>query len=144
MVLYGKIKNKYDNLIKVQTKLLRSINKYSNPPAYADEEDIESYMTTLIKRFELTYELTWKFLKLYLKNQLQEKSESSRDVFRKSFDNNIITESEIKKLLDIIDDRNATAHDYNEKYARALCEKVIKIYNPIFIELLPTLKKLIA
>ncbi len=51
-----KIKNRYNNLMKTYASFDSILKRYTHPPKYADKEDIEAYMTTLIKRFELTYE----------------------------------------------------------------------------------------
>jgi nucleotidyltransferase substrate binding protein (TIGR01987 family) len=125
-----KLKNKYVNLVNIATKLSRSIHKYSNPPTYADEEDIESYMTTLIKRFELTFESLWKYLKYSLKDSYAIDTLGSKDVIRKSFEVSLITQEENKILLDIVEARNEIAHNYDYYTAIDLSKTIIKEYYP--------------
>lgn len=138
-----KLENKYNNLLKAFEKLSLSLKKYSHPPKQADQEDIEIYMTALIKRFEMTFELLWKFLKQYLKVSQSIETLGSKDVIRSSFAYNILKENEDTILLDIVDARNEISHTYNEDTAYELCKKINNEYYPVFSQLIPRLEKLI-
>lgn len=139
-----KLKIKYQNLLKVHARLSSILKKYTNPPAYADEEDIEAYMTTLIKRFELTQELVWKFFKLYLKSLHSLNPTGSKDVFRKCFDLNIISEQEILLLLNSIEDRNMTAHEYDNEFAHDICKKIEQSYYAVLTNVIQRIPNLLA
>jgi len=136
-----KLNNKYKNLCKIYSRLSRIQQKYTNPPSYADEEDMEAYMTTMVKRFELTFELLWKFLKFYLKFSQGIDTLGSKDVIRRSLNLGLVTEHEGQALLDIVEERNAVAHDYDEDRARELCEKIVHGYYQMFSEIVPRLEK---
>lgn len=137
-----KLENKYKNLFKAYTQLSQIIDKYTNPPTYADEEDIEIYITALLKRFELTFEMLWKFLKQRLKNAGVE-TIGSKDVIKNAFVFNILLEQEDQILLKIVDARNEIAHNYDEEVAKALCQKVVNEYYPVLSQIIPRLEPLI-
>src|SRR5688572_9606525 len=90
-------------------------------------------MTTLIKRFELTFEMLWKFYKLFLSDHCGEKNlKGSKDVFRTCLELSIFDESEVEALLTSIEDRNVTTHEYDFEKAQELCTKFVNYYYPIF------------
>lgn len=126
-----KFDNKLDNLKKSLDALDRIIPKIIAPPRYADSDDIEAYMTTLVKRFELVYEMTWKFFKVYIKNQFGVDSLGSKDVFRQCFMLKIIQEDEVKILLEMVESRNMVTHEYDQENAQELCKKIIYTYQPL-------------
>lgn len=84
----------------------------------------------VIQRFEFTYELCWKTLKIALRYQGME-SRTPRETFKIAFKIGWINKQEV--FLNMIDDRNRTSHIYNEDMAR-------KIYDHIKAEYLTILK----
>lgn len=137
-----KLENKYNNLIKVFKQLKIAVEKYKKPSECADQADIDLYMTALIKRFELTFELTWKFLKYYLKTVQGQDVLGSKSAIRVSEENYILTLEETKKLLDIVEVRNTLTHDYDEDAAKALCNLIVVEYYPLFSKVIPRLETL--
>lgn len=69
-------------------------------------------MDGVIQRFEFTYELAWKVLKDYLEFVGIPETRSSRDTFKEGFKAGIIKDGDA--WLDMLQDRNLTAHTYNE------------------------------
>ena len=67
-----------------------------------------------IKRFELCFDLAWKTIKLYAKEQGQE-CYSPRECFKTAFQLRLIEHDE--KWLKMLDDRNTATHLYKEVYA---------------------------
>jgi nucleotidyltransferase substrate binding protein (TIGR01987 family) len=126
-----RLEQKYTVMINAGLALERSIKKYNQPPAYADQEDRAAYETTLIKRFEPCYEMTWKFLKIYLKQNFGTETIGSKDVFRQCLTHKILGEAEVAQLLAMIEDRNLAAHDYDQEAAGVLCSKISSMYYPI-------------
>jgi len=63
-----KLAKKYNNLVKIHHKLAEAIEKYkeTQTDVHADVELIELIRDSLIKRFELAYDLLWKYLREYL------------------------------------------------------------------------------
>lgn len=84
-----------------------------------------------IQRFEFTFEITWKTLQKYLKQQEGITANSPKSVFREGLSVGLFTEEETELALAMTDDRNLTVHTYHEELAK-------KIYNklPVYYELL--------
>lgn len=94
-------------------------------------------LSGIIKDFELAYELSWKSLKTYLELQGHQPS-SARSVFKEAYALSYIHNEDV--WLRMIKDRNETVHTYNEAFARAMTERIIKEYAPTLIALLEFLK----
>lgn len=79
----------------------------------------------VIQRFEFTFELLWKCLKIYL---LQEgiDSKTPRDSLKSAFKIGII-ENEAA-YLDMLEDRNKTSHIYDSVEAEKIFERVKNTY----------------
>ena len=71
-----------------------------------------------IQRFEFTFEVVWKTLKLYLERQGYECG-GPRPTLKKAFAENLIpTPGEADAWLQMLEDRNLTSHAYDEAQAR--------------------------
>lgn len=91
-------------LEKAYKKLQQALNELPN----------EYIQDSVIQRFEFTFELLWKTLKLYLDIEgLQE--QTPRQVLKRSFEIGLI--EDIDLFLDMMDIRNLTSHTYNEDLA---------------------------
>lgn len=77
-----------------------------------------------IKRFELTMDLAWKTVKIYLETNKGKIVNSPKDAFREAYRQGLIDYD--KTWLDLVDFRNQSVHEYNEQGA-------IKIYQEIKI-----------
>lgn len=75
-----------------------------------------------IQRFEFTYELAWKAIKDYMEYQGFSEVRSPREAFKEAFRAGTISDGDA--WIDMLQDRNLTAHTYNEKAA-------LEIYNKI-------------
>jgi nucleotidyltransferase substrate binding protein (TIGR01987 family) len=75
-----------------------------------------------LKAFEFTFELSWNVMKDYLTQQGISGIIGSRGAFRTAFQNGLITDG--AKWMDMIDDRNLISHDYDEKTADAVTERI--------------------
>jgi nucleotidyltransferase substrate binding protein (TIGR01987 family) len=92
----------------------------------------------IIQMFEFTAELAWNTLKDYLQNQGINDITGSRDAIRKAFKSGLITDG--MNWMKMLESRNLTSHIYNEDVADTILTDVIKIYHPLFKELLSTLE----
>jgi nucleotidyltransferase substrate binding protein (TIGR01987 family) len=68
-----------------------------------------------IQRFEISFELCWKFLKAYLEEEHNVSCTSPRTCFRAAFRNGVIEDDPFWIDLTIL--RNYTVHTYNEQLA---------------------------
>lgn len=76
-----------------------------------------------IQRFEFTFELAWKLAKAILVYQGVD-AQMPRSVIKESFKVGVIEDGE--GWIDMLEDRNKTAHIYNEKQARRIYKKIKK------------------
>lgn len=79
----------------------------------------------IIKAFEMTFELSWKLLKDY---ELTEgvDARSPREVLKQAYQLKLITDGH--GWLDILKDRNLTAHTYKEEIARTIEQSIRNRY----------------
>ena len=81
----------------------------------------------LLKSFEFTYELAWKSMKDYLEYQGITGIVGSRDSFRLALQNSLIGDGESWQAM--VGDRNLLSHDYDEKVANSIAERVVGYAN---------------
>ena len=77
-----------------------------------------------IQRFEYTFEAVWKAAQRHLETVEGVEVGSPKAVFRACLETGILTSSQTQQALGMTDDRNLTAHTYNEQVA-------VRIYSRI-------------
>lgn len=87
----------------------------------------------VIQRFEFTFELLWKTLKLYLSDQ-GIITNSPKEVLKETYRYGMIENENL--FLDMLEDRNQTSHIYSEDASK-------KIFNRIKKNYLSAIKKLL-
>lgn len=88
----------------------------------------------VIKRFEITFELAWKTLQDILYDRGYTDVKGPKPVIKKSFEDGIIKDGQA--WIDMLNDRNHSAHLYDEDTARDIFSNIqIK-----YLELLTALK----
>jgi len=103
-------------------KSLMNLRKATNRFAEALQEPESSIvMDTTIQRFEFTYELMWKTLKIFLEDIHGIRAVSPRLVFKEAYALSIIEQEDI--FLEMIQSRNLLSHTYNEKQATQIYKK---------------------
>lgn len=84
-----------------------------------------------IQRFEFTFEVVWKTLKLYLERQGHECG-GPRPTLKKAFAENLIhSTEEADRWLQMLEDRNLTSHAYDESLAHQIYRHIVEIYAPL-------------
>lgn len=76
-----------------------------------------------IQRYEFTFELLWKVVKLYLEEEESTECTSPKSCFRELRLPLKLSEKEIELCLEMADDRNLSVHTYSEKMAQKLYKK---------------------
>lgn len=90
------------------------------------QPEINDYrLDAVIKRFEFTYEFSWKLLKLLLEYKGIE-AKSPRDCFKEAFAIGLIHDG--TSWIDMLNDRNLTTHTYKEADAREICKRIEEVY----------------
>jgi nucleotidyltransferase substrate binding protein (TIGR01987 family) len=85
----------------------------------------------LIKAYEFVYELAWNVMKDYFTYQGAVLITGSRDAIREAFHRELIFEGDA--WMDMVRDRNKTAHTYDEAVAKEVASNVTNLYYPLFI-----------
>ena len=81
-----------------------------------------------IQRFEFTFEVVWKTLKLYLERQGYECG-GPRPTLKKAFAESLIPNPEEADVwLQMLEDRNLTAHAYDEALANRIYGRIVRDY----------------
>ena len=91
----------------------------------------------VIQRFEFTFELLWKTLKIYLEDQGRECT-TPKDCLKQAFRYNLITDEQL--FLDMLEDRNKTSHIYNRAKAEEIFQNIKGKYYPAMNQLVHILK----
>jgi nucleotidyltransferase substrate binding protein (TIGR01987 family) len=92
----------------------------------------------VIQRFEFTFELLWKGLKMFLEEQGVTDSRSPRECLKAAFRIGVIEDEET--FLDMLDDRNRTSHIYDKGEAERIFLKIKSAYLGAIEKLLARLK----
>jgi nucleotidyltransferase substrate binding protein (TIGR01987 family) len=77
-----------------------------------------------IQRFEYSTEACWKAAQSVLSMQFGLELASPKSVIRASAQNALLTEADARLAMDLVDDRNLTAHTYNEALAQAIWSRL--------------------
>jgi nucleotidyltransferase substrate binding protein (TIGR01987 family) len=77
-----------------------------------------------IQRFEYTFEATWKAVQAYLREMESLEIASPKGIVRESFRSGILNEQNARKAMEMVEDRNRTAHTYNEAVAIAIYSRL--------------------
>ena len=98
------------------------------------------YLDLVVKRFEFTFEMSWKALKRYL-SFLGIEAKSPRVVFQEAYAQGIITDETI--WLDMIEQRNLSSHIYDEFEIKGILDRK-EAYQKAFLALSNYLKNALA
>jgi len=80
-----------------------------------------------IQRFEYSYELSWKFLKRYLKEFVGIEEHQIKQIYREASKIKLIENPEV--WFSYHEARNLTVHTYNEDVAEETYEAAVKFYH---------------
>ena len=91
----------------------------------------------VIQRFEFTFELLWKALKIYLEHQ-GIIVKTPRDSFVEAFRINLFDDEKI--FLDMLEDRNNASHIYNKVTSEKIFNRIRKNYSSEIAKIIDQLK----
>lgn len=92
----------------------------------------------MIQFFEVSFELSWNVMKDYLEEQGFFELRSPRDTIKKAFEIGLITDGHT--WMQALQNRNLTAHTYDEKMAEEVTEEIKLVYYPLLQEIYTKLK----
>lgn len=97
----------------------------------------------VIQRFEFSFELVWKTLKLYLERQGHECG-GPRPTLKRAFAEGLIpTAEEADVWLQMLEDRNLASHAYDEAIAIRIYRNVARDYSPLLSTMAARIQTLI-
>lgn len=96
-----------------------------------------------IQRYEFTFELLWKTVKIFLKEVEGIESNSPKSAFRELKKILNLSEKEIELCLKMTNDRNLSVHTYSEALAKALYDRT-KSYFEISRKIFDDIQKYVA
>ncbi|MEO8210480.1 MAG: HI0074 family nucleotidyltransferase substrate-binding subunit [bacterium] len=79
----------------------------------------------VIQRFEFTFELLWKTLKIFLYDEGVE-CNSPKNCLKKAFKLELISDEEV--FLDMLIDRNSSTHIYSKEESEEIFDRIEKVY----------------
>lgn len=86
------------------------------------QEKNEFMRDAAIKRFEFTFDLSWKLVKAFLEQESGIVCASPKGCFREAYKQSLIEYDD--RLLEMTDDRNRTAHLYRKEMADEIYGKL--------------------
>lgn len=92
----------------------------------------------LIQRFEFTFELAWKTLKVCFEDEGLIGINSPKAVLREAFSAGLIDNEEL--WLSMLNDRNSSSHIYSETRAVEICSNIIGKYTSALNEVVEKIK----
>ena len=87
-----------------------------------------------IQRFEYTVEAVWKCLQVYLRERDGIECYSPKSCLREAGASGLLKEEDVVTALEMVDDRNLTAHTYHEELAEKIFRR-LSSYSRIMEEL---------
>jgi nucleotidyltransferase substrate binding protein (TIGR01987 family) len=96
----------------------------------------------VIQRFEFTFELAWKSLKLYLERQGLDCG-GPRSTFKMAFTEGLIGSAEEADVwLQMLEDRNLTSHAYDEALAARIYRNIVREHVTVLEKMSETIQAL--
>lgn len=118
----------YHNFSNALDKFVNVVERYEE---FKTEGFEDIYLDLIVKRFEFTYEMSWKALKRYLEF-LGFEPKNPRATFKEAYSQQLIVDEDI--WLDMIEQRNLSSHIYDESEIKEILDKK-DVYKNAFLEL---------
>lgn len=130
VTVMNKYETKLSNFRNALNRLQEAIDDYKKVKLLSVRDGV-------IQRFEFTTELSWKTVREYLLEQGVFDVNTPKNVMREAFNAKIIEDEQ--GWLQILNDRNATSHIYDEKEANEIFARIeqnhIKLFNALIEKL---------
>jgi nucleotidyltransferase substrate binding protein (TIGR01987 family) len=120
-----------DALINFSKALERFSSVVDRKKEFAENGYSDIYLDLVVKRFEFTYEMSWKAIKRYL-DFIGIDCLNPRGCFKEGFSQELLDEEDI--WLDMIEMRNLSSHTYSEEEIGEILER-LDSYKQAFIKL---------
>ena len=125
------MKTKRDNFVNAAHRLAEAVTDYQNIRN-------DTVRDGMIQRFEFTCELSWKTTREFLLDQGYSEINSPKAVMREAYSYGLIKDDQ--EWIHLLNDRNLTAHLYDEKAAAEIYHRIVSHHVGCFSQLLEQLK----
>lgn len=132
IVIMNKFAEKYEKLEKAVARLQEAVEAYAATPGSVVRDGV-------IQRFEFCTELTWKTLREHLIDQGYSDINSPKAVMKQAYADGILGNESV--WLALLNDRNLTAHLYDDATAQEIFVRIQGSYVDLFKSLLDRLKE---
>lgn len=125
------IEEKYATVLKALANLCKGVERFESIKGVR-EQDEDKYIErrdSLIKRFELAFDTTWKYVKIFLEVKMGLVQNSPKGVFRECLRLNLISEKQALMALEMVDSRNQSTYTYFEELAEDMSKHVPAFYS---------------
>jgi|SRR5579872_2368363 len=95
----------------------------------------------VLQRFEFTFELLWKAVRIYLAETGGIEVSSPKGTLKAAFREQVIKTEEEDLYLKMLDDRNTSSHVYDQQEANEIYARIRTTYLPAIKTLVSRLKK---
>lgn len=124
---------KFKNLQGALAAFKRSVDAFEDTKKGVRQDSEGFIRDSVIKRFELAIDTTWRYLEDYLTDvmgiALQKKG--PKPILRECFKAGILTENETTQALAMVDSRNMTSHMYKEEVSDIISRETLSYYKLI-------------
>ena len=117
-------KQRFDNYVAALKHLSSAMQLAEQRPLSELEQQ------GVIQNFEICYELTWKVMQDYLKDQGGYEGGGSKDVLRLALNRELISDGQI--WMDMVKERNKTSQTYSSEILGNLMDKIQHQFHPAF------------
>ena len=127
------IELKYKSLIRLYTTLGKDIEAHNivKKQHGIDEYVYDRSIASLVKHFELFYDLLWKYIREYIHLKYGIIQNSPRSVFHECLKQKISSVDETNILLAMIDSRNLSTHGYDTDIAEEVSTAIPQYYSTL-------------
>ena len=125
-----------ENVLEYSLNKLKNANQKLKEGIEQAKDELDK--DGVIQRFEFTFELLWKALKIYLEYQ-GIIVKTPRDSFVEAFRIDLISDEKI--FLDMLEDRNNTSHIYDKETSEKIFNHIKKNYQTEIAKVIELLNK---
>jgi nucleotidyltransferase substrate binding protein (TIGR01987 family) len=125
--LQKKYKKSTDALITLKAAIenMKRVNKIAELSNEYPDNIYRTFRDSLIQRFEYTFDLTWKYLNLYLESEGRKIEISTpKNTFRESLKMSLLSADEVRLALQMVDHRNLSTHGYDEMLIESISVQI--------------------
>ena len=119
---------RYETSARAIESLRIALEKIEGSQCCESDEEYRTFRDSEIKRFEISLDTLWKYLKHYLEKKTGVVQNSPKSVFRECLKAGIVDDQEVTLALKMVDARNMTSHIYKEEIAEEISTHIPAYY----------------